>query len=47
VLSAGSGVVVSRGEDVGRVLRSVPEVLTLRERDHVLSVARNAAIWLA
>jgi hypothetical protein len=44
VISTGAGVIVSHGEEVDRVLRSLPGVLTLREREHVLSVARNEAI---
>ncbi len=47
VISDGSGVLVSRGEKVDRFLRSLPGVLTLREREHVLTVARNKAIWRA
>jgi len=47
VISAGSGVLVSHGESVDRVLRSLPGVRTLREREHVLSIARDAVIWLA
>jgi hypothetical protein len=47
VVSKGMGVLVSHGEDIDQVLRSMPGVLTLREREHVLRVARDAALWLA
>jgi hypothetical protein len=47
VISDGSGVMVGHGEKVDRLLRSLPGVLTLREREHVLSVARSKAVWLA
>ena len=47
VVSAGSGVLVSHGEKVDRTLRSLPGVLTLRQREHILRVASDASIWLA
>lgn len=47
VVSKGAGVMVSHGEDIDSALRSLPGVLTLREREHVLSVARDSALWLA
>lgn len=47
VISKGAGVIVSHGEEIDKVLRSLPGVLTLREREHILSVARDSALWLA
>ncbi len=47
VISTGAGVLISRGEDIDRFLRSMPGVLTSREREHLLTVARDAALWLA
>lgn len=46
VISTGASVLVGHGEDVDRVLRSLPGVLTMREREHILRVARDAALWL-
>lgn len=47
VISADAGVLISHGEEIDRVLRSMPGVLTSREREHLLTVARDAALWLA
>lgn len=45
--SASSDVLVTRGEQIDRMLRSMPDVLTPPEQEHIFSVARHDAVWLA
>jgi hypothetical protein len=40
-------VLVVRGEEIDRVLRDLPAVYSIQERERIFAVARRAEIWLA
>jgi hypothetical protein len=40
-------VLVARGEEIDRVLRNLPAVYSIPERERIYAVARRAEIWLA
>jgi hypothetical protein len=40
-------VLVARGEEIDRVLRDLPAVYSIPERERIFAVARRAEIWLA